>query len=250
LVSVDSELTEPRLKQLLPDCVLACPSADAPEVIVIVEVHLAVSERKRRVWPQYAAAAFGRHACRAELVVVTPSARVERWARTPIQIGRRHVMTPTVLGPSALPLLTEREICRAPVLAMLSTLAHVDNPACPRHALRTLEALTTWGGDPDGRLADILQAALPAAVLAVMEELMRTEPYEYKSEFARKYYAKGREEGRATGRGEALLLVLQSREIEVPAAARERIETERDSAQLEDWLRRAATATSIDDVMQ
>jgi hypothetical protein len=56
LVAVDSELTEPRVKQLLPDVLLAGPSGDAPRVVVVVEVQLAIVEAKRRVWPQYVAA--------------------------------------------------------------------------------------------------------------------------------------------------------------------------------------------------
>jgi predicted transposase YdaD len=93
-----------------------------------------------------------------------------------------------------------------------------------------------------------------------MEKLMRTGKYEYQSDFAKKYFARGeekgreqgreegREEGRAAGEARALLLVLRSRGIDVPAAAARRIDAERDDARFEVWIRRAATATTIDDV--
>jgi hypothetical protein len=104
------------------------------------------------------------------------------------------------------------------------------------------------GSDADGRLGDILQAALPKAVRRRMEKLMRTGKYEYQSDFARKYFARGEEEGRAAGEARALLLVLRSRGIDVPAAVARRIEAERDDARFEAWIRRALTATTIDDV--
>lgn len=161
-------------------------------------------------------------------------------------------MVPEVLGPAVIPRLDPPELRRTPVVGMLWTLAHLDDPACPEHALATLEALSAWDEDADGRLADILQAALPAALRARMEELMRTGKYEYQSDFAKKYFAlgreEGREEGRAVGEVSALLLVLRARGIEVPSAAADRIDCERDAARIESWIRRAATATSIDDV--
>jgi hypothetical protein len=264
LVAIDSELTDPRMTQLLPDAVLACPSAEAPIVIVIVEVHLQVDEVKRRVWPQYSAAAHGRYGCAVLLVVVTPSERVERWARQAIAVGPGHTMTPHVVGPEALPRLDPAEVKRSPVLAMLSTLANVDHPQCAEQALETLEVLASWDEDADGRLGDILQAALPKAVRRRMEKLMRTGKYEYQSDFAKKYFARGeekgreqgreegreqgREEGRAAGEARALLLVLRSRGIDVPAAIARRIEAERDDARFEAWIRRALTATTIDHV--
>jgi hypothetical protein len=101
-----------------------------------------------------------------------------------------------------------------------------------------------------------------------MEKLMRTGKYEYQSDFAKKYFARGeekgreqgreegreqgreegREEGRAVGEARALLLVLSSRGIDVPPAAARRIDAERDDARFEAWIRRAVTATTIDDV--
>ena len=248
LVAVDSELTDPRLKQLLPDAVLACPGIDGPELILIVEVHLSPSQVKRRVWPQYTATAHGRYGCPVMLVVVTPSREVERWASRAVAVGPGHEMVPTVLGPSLLPILDRAGVRRSPVLGMLSTLAHTDDPRCAAQALQTLEALAGWEEDADGRLADILQAALPVAVLERMEELMRTSKYEYQSDFAKKYFAQGREEGRAAGEARALILVLQSRDIEIPAEAAKRIEGERDGARLESWIRRAARASTIDDI--
>lgn len=85
-----------------------------------------------------------------------------------------------------------------------------------------------------------------------MEELMRTGKYEYQSDFAKKYFARGREEGRQEGRAagqrHASLLVLESRGIAIDDAARQRIIQERDEASLDAWAQRAITASDIDDL--
>ena len=69
---------------------------------------------------------------------------------------------------------------------------------------------------------------------------MRSRTYEYRSEFARGYYSQGE--------ADALLEVLDVRGIDVPADVRERITGCTDIGQLRVWLRRAATAHSLDEV--
>ncbi len=59
----------------------------------------------------------------------------------------------------------------------------------------------------------------------------------------------GRNEGRKEGKAEALLTVLEVRGIAVPDAARERILGQRNMAKLQRWLKRAAVATSLAEVI-
>jgi hypothetical protein len=66
--------------------------------------------------------------------------------------------------------------------------------------------------------------------------------YEYQSDFAKKYEAKGE--------ARALLATLRVRGIAVPDAARERIMAEKDPERLERWVERAVVAASIDEVME
>jgi len=83
---------------------------------------------------------------------------------------------------------------------------------------------------------------------------MRTDNFEYKSDFARKYYAKGREEGReegsAHGQARALFLILEARGLPVDEATRARVQAERRQDVLDAWTRRAATASSVADVFE
>jgi hypothetical protein len=57
-------------------------------------------------------------------------------------------------------------------------------------------------------------------------------------------------EGEARGEAKALLLVLKERGFCVSDALRERVESCTDTAELETWLGRAATANSIDEVFE
>jgi predicted transposase/invertase (TIGR01784 family) len=61
--------------------------------------------------------------------------------------------------------------------------------------------------------------------------------------------AEGRAEGEAKGKADALLQLLEARGIAVPEDARVRIMACQDIAQLETWLRRAATAAAVDEVL-
>lgn len=71
--------------------------------------------------------------------------------------------------------------------------------------------------------------------------------YRYKSDFARSYFYRGQ----VTGKANALLAVLRCRGIAVDSEVVERVVTYAnigDIGQLEEWLERAATAQSADDV--
>lgn len=73
---------------------------------------------------------------------------------------------------------------------------------------------------------------------------MTTGTYEYQSEFARRYF----HEGKAEGEARAVLSVLATRGIDVPDEIRTRITECTDVDQLDTWVRRATTATSVDDL--
>lgn len=74
---------------------------------------------------------------------------------------------------------------------------------------------------------------------------MQSRPHrEFQSDFARKYTAVGRAEGEAA----ALFAVLDARGFAVTDDQRARILACLDVVELERWVRRAVTATSMDDL--
>lgn len=110
-----------------------------------------------------------------------------------------------------------------------------------------------------GNYIDVLLHAVDEITRSAVEALMGTN-WEYKSEFAKTYFAQGkqagreegREEGREAGREEEarrlLLAILADRKLGPSDAARARVEACADCATLERWVVRAASAASEDDV--
>jgi hypothetical protein len=64
----------------------------------------------------------------------------------------------------------------------------------------------------------------------------------------RRFVLQGRDEGRAEGEASAVLAVFDARGIAAPDDARTRITGCSDLDQLDVWVRRAATAATIDDL--
>jgi hypothetical protein len=101
--------------------------------------------------------------------------------------------------------------------------------------------------------AEIVLAVLPEAARVHLEKLMATRGYAYQSDLARGYLAEGEAKGEAKGRAEgearALLAILHARGILVPDDLHTRITTCTDLDQLDTWIRRASTATTIHDIL-
>ncbi|WP_437959433.1 hypothetical protein WME76_07130 [Sorangium sp. So ce119] len=69
--------------------------------------------------------------------------------------------------------------------------------------------------------------------------------YEFQSEFARSYVAKGMVEGKA----QAVLALLDARGLKVPAEVRERVLASTDLAELDRWIRRAAVVSDARELL-
>jgi hypothetical protein len=96
----------------------------------------------------------------------------------------------------------------------------------------------------DCRHSDWIRAALSAAARAALEKMMNLRNYEYQSDFARKHDA----QGRARGKASAILGVLEARGLSISEEQRARIEACSDLDVLDRWVRRAATATAIEEL--
>lgn len=156
------------------------------------------------------------------------------------------VLTPLVLGPAQTPVVTDREQARrSPELSVLSALAHGATHPQRRKVLDAFTgALHAVDRDRATVYHDVVSATLPQAARRYLERLMSTGTYQFQSEFALRHIKQGKVEGEA----KALLTFLTTRGVDVPDDARDRITGCTDLDQLDDWLRRAATADSIDDL--
>ena len=188
-----------------------------------VEVQLARDADKRWSWPVYLTGLRARLRCDVALVVVTPETAVAGRAAAPIATG--HPISPE--------------------LAVLSVMLHGHD----ENAAGLGEAALTVVRDLDDERAefytDLVLASVHEAARAILEAVMASGTYQYQSDFARRYFGRGKAEGKAEG----VLAVLAARHIEVPDDVRARITACSDLALLDQWLARAATAVSLADVV-
>ncbi len=216
---------------------------------IVLEVQLAPDPKKRRSWPAYVVGLRARLDCPACVLVVTVTEAMARWAREPMVLGPGNVFQALVVGPSAVPVIEDVAVAeRDPEMAVLSALAHGEGPRAEQVGRAAL--LATLGLSSDSQLlyCDLVLTAVSEAARAALEKLMASGNYEFQSDFAKRYIAKGEAKGRAEGRAEALLTVLEARGLRVSDEARARILACTDAAQLDAWVRKAITITSVDEL--
>ncbi len=177
---------------------------------------------------------------------------VAAWCAVPIVFGRPGlVLTPLVLGPYQVPVVTEPEWARrCPELAVLSAIAHGNEPDQKLVFEALLATLDALDHEHAKLYADTVLTVLPTAARDFLEALMTTTAHPYQSDFARRYFDQGEAAGEARGEAKAVLAFLDARGIEVPDDVRERIAACTDLSQLDTWVRRAATARAADDLFE
>jgi len=279
LVSI--ALTEIQPAEYRADVVVVLYHNDEPIRVNIVEVQLGVDVDKRYSWPVYLAVSREKHRCDADLLVIAPDPAVARWCAQRIEMGvRGFALEPPVLGRNSIPKVTDpEEARRRPELALLSAMAYGDGDEAIEIVEAALPAFANLDDKRSGFYLEILYNSINEAAKRLLEAKMKD--YVYTSPFAVKHIQLGRDlgrdeglklgrdeglklgrdeglklgrdEGLKLGRDEgvklALLTVLSARSIDVPQATRERILAEKDITILERWLERAATASSLDDVL-
>jgi hypothetical protein len=243
LASID--LNEIQPAEYRADAVVVLLNGDIPIRVIIVEVQLAVDPGKRFSWPAYVIISRAVHRCPADLLVVAPDPGVAEWCAEPIEIGvPGFVLRPPVLHRAAVPVVMDpEEAARRPELGVLSVMAHGDTDQGAPIAAAVLPAIRDLDNDRAKLYYDLVYNSLNETARRSLEAMMKG--YEYQSDFARKYVAQGRAEGRA----EDLLTVLRVRGIVVPDAVRERILAEKDPERLKSWLEKAVTSASAVEVV-
>ncbi|WP_433497755.1 hypothetical protein ACQP1K_22920 [Sphaerimonospora sp. CA-214678] len=229
-------------------------SDDDPKPVlgVIVEVQRGRDTDKLWSWPMYLTSLRARLECPAVLLVICPNAPAAHWCSRPIDLGHPGlVLTPLVVGPTEVPLVTDPVRAAEDVeLAVLSVIHHADTPQGPEILGALFTALHNLDNDQASMYADMVRAALSQEVWDHLEKQLKAENYEYLSDWARDNIARGKAEGKAEGRAEgkaeAILEVLSARDIEVPDSFRDKIRKCDDLDRLDAWIRVAATIESVD----
>ncbi|WP_437318175.1 hypothetical protein [Sorangium sp. So ce385] len=213
-----------------------------PATAIVVEVQLGVDANKPYVWPVYVTQTRARHRCPTRLLVVTIDAAMAQWCSRPIDTGHPGLtLTPLVLGPEGVPVVTDAEQARAaPEVVVLSAMAHGQGEAGEAIGVAFLAAAAGLDEERRALYADVVLSSLNEAARRMLEAMMKS-GYEFQSEFARSYVAKGE--------ARAVLAFLEARGLEVPADVRERVLASTDLAELDRWIRRAAVVTDARELL-
>ena len=167
---------------------------------IVVEVQLSTDERKQYVWPVYVTNLRARLKCPVGLLVITADDNCARWAARRIEIGVGSYIVPWVVGPAGVPEITDEAAALAdPELAVLRAMAHgkdADTDKSLRIALVAQLASLNLDEDRSRLYCDLVLNSLSEAARRALQS-MDMSKYEYQSDFARKFVAQGRMEGRA-----------------------------------------------------
>jgi hypothetical protein len=230
-----------------------------PVMGIVVEVQLTRDERKRYVWPVYISSLRARLECPVLLLVVTAEDAIARWAARPIGLGGDSVLTPLVLGPSGVPIVTdEAQALADPELAVLSAMAHGkddDVERAVRIAIAAQAASLSLDDEHATLYWDLILLALSQAAREALQT-MRPANYQYQSEFAKHYFGQGfgqgvqegNREGNREGRAALVLRQLTARFGVLPDAVRLQIAGASISA-LDEIGERLLSARSLEEAL-
>lgn len=274
-----ADFTQTVAKEYRADRALVFLRQKRPVLAVIIEVQRRRDERKRRAWPIYTAALYGRLGCPTYLLVVTLDEATARWAREPIagfQPGSR--FAPLVIARTDVPPVRSLEEARANMpLALFSALLHVGTQGGEYVAYYAVRALyesspeaerldrTIWmlrlvGGivgrekfkrieglvmiEPSTKIIPRLQILRDRAIAKGIAQGMERGMKQGIAQGMVQGIEKGLAQGLALGEAKALLKFLEVRGLVLTAAQRQQILSCSDAKRLETWIERAATARS------
>lgn len=243
------DLAEIKLSQSQPDLIVLLLDG-APVHAIVIETQLGRDPDKPFTWPVYLTHVRARLRWPTSLLVIAPDGAIARWCAKPIETGHPgFTLTPQVLGPDEVPVVTDPEIAdQDPEVALLSVVAHGHGKHGLAIAKAVLVAVDKLDENRKALYTDLVHISVGDAVRKALEAMMAG-GYEFQSDFAKTYFGRGRAEGRAVGeaRGEAraVLLVLKARGLAVSEESQQRMLACQDIAQLDRWAERAATVTDV-----
>jgi hypothetical protein len=250
LVPVDANLRFADPVEVRPDLVFR---AERPRWL-LVELQNRIDPDKSGRWLMAAAHQLDATGAMGDVVVITSSRRVARWAKKVAHVrgdlGSRLGLTPVllpVLGDAIETLLDDSQ----PELAFFAAWAV--------RARRGPEAQRVLGRAVEltDRLPDTLRDAAARAIFAVLREPLlcylrdiAMNPQQLpETRAARRYRKLFEEDGKREGKREALLKILAARGLSLSDEARRMIEVCTETALLDEWIVKAATAASVAEVL-
>ncbi|WP_349239956.1 hypothetical protein [Streptomyces sp. CC219B] len=245
-----TDLTEIQPTERRVDTLLRIDTESGDSHLLIVEAQSKKDVRKPAGWAYYVAHLREKYGIPPVLLVTCQDRHTAAWASQPFRIGPPQWPTLTlralVLGPHNGPVITDPSAAARDIpLATLSAITHGRDQNAPAILKALAVALKTIDEETARIFAELTELGLGNAMAAeTWRQLMSVDLSFFRSETSQRLRA----EGRAEGRAEDVLLILDTRGIEVPEAARDRIASCTDLDELRTWLTRAVTAATADDL--
>ncbi|OHV60837.1 hypothetical protein BCD48_40455 [Pseudofrankia sp. BMG5.36] len=219
------------------------------ELGVVLEVQRRWDPEKQWIWLLYVAHMTVRLRVRTVLLVYCSDPAVAaRYKKLFDPEDRSVPLRPIIFSPLDVPRVVDVEEARTdPVFAVFSVICHGGDADIDDLFPALAAALETVSTETGTSYDDIVRAGLPPDARARWEAYMvKTDGHRFYSDYYRELDARSR----ADERSRSVLAVLEERGVPVSDAARERILACGDLDRLDTWLRRAITATSVDDVIR
>ncbi len=221
---------------------------------VIVEIEHGLSADKLKQFAIKAAAVSLETRKDVQVLVFTRALDTNVWRRAPVTVGRgglTHVLQPVIYGRNDLPRITDpKQIAADPASGVLAVFGHGDDPEV---AEAFAAAMEFFPEEPGAYYTEWAYDCGPSLFRNIMEARMATTDWPVSTPFAKHHYGRGLAEGKAEGKAEgeasAILTVLATRGITVPGHHAAMILACTDLDQLQEWLTKAVTATTIDDLV-
>ncbi len=220
---------------------------NVPVYGIVVEAQLQRDPSKLFTWPTYAMLLRSRQRCPACVLVFAGDESVAEWARQPIEVGGGNRFTPWVISPNGVPVVTdEQEAAADPELAVLSAMAHgmdEDHALAARIAVVAQVASLGLDVDRSKMYCDLIFHSLTETARRALLT-MNPGNYQYQSDFAKRYVA----EGRAEGKAELVLKQISLRFGSISDSVQARIRAAT-TAELDVMGERVLSAKTLEDVL-
>ncbi|MBZ9639246.1 hypothetical protein [Streptomyces sp. PSKA30] len=250
-----TDLTEVRPVERRVDTLLRFDSDCDDPFLLAVEAQGKKDPDKPSSWAYYLSFLNTKYKIPVLLLVVCQDRATAEWATQPVSLSPRQwpalMLRPLVAGPHNMPVITNPDEARADLaLATLSAITHAKEPVVDG----ILKALSTALQDVPEAVADPIIEFTARGLTGnrhatqLWRNLMAVDLSFYKSWLSEEIRDEGRTEARVQTAAEDVLLVLEARGLDVPDEVRERITGCDDPGLLRQWLTRAVTVPSAEEI--
>ncbi len=262
-----TDVTEMHPVERRVDTVLRLQPDDGTQgLILAIEAQGRRDEKKPSSWGYYLSYLSAKYDCPTLLLVVCQDKTTAEWAAGPFHHGwggwTALTVRPLALGPGNIPLITDSDQAAEHLaFAAFSAITHGRHPNSADILEALAKALATADQESRDYYSEMLEIGLGENTPAqdLWSKLMKNGSYfPGRGTLAERKFLEGKSEGTIEGKAEgkiegvaeSVLLVLESRGIDIPDETRDRILHHPDREDLMRWLTRSLTVTTAEELFE